>query len=470
MIRRLLSENGLIVAAGLICGATSVIESWLPIAAVLGLGLLYLSLTRPAVPVALAFVGILLDSRGMMDVKVLGLPITLSKLMVMYAVGTHFVHALMGKSPLLRWSPASGAMALIALSMVLSLMNSVQPSLGYMDIIGVLMLILMLHVMYTAVPAGDLPWMMRFMSLVTVSLLVWNILTQRASGFYVTLDNAWQQRTSGAYGDPNAWSTCLVVVCPMLLAFLAKDKHWTATPLLIGLLGAYPLAILQSMSRAGLLAFVLTLPGIAWFLRDKKWLIGAAVVAVLVALPMTINIESMLLRYRTLMDPTLEADLGHASLREREALLNAGIKIFMEHPVTGVGVGMFRMFASFVSAGEVWKIAHNSYVNVAAEQGIPGILAHLYLIWKLIGAAWNGWVKANTEAARTLGLGFLIALGAYGAMAATLNLATFAIAWYMLGVGLLTARYAGAEILHDPLERALAAGRTQNSPSIEATA
>ena len=54
--------------------------------------------------VALAFVGILLDSRGMMDVKVLGLPITLSKLMVMYAVGTHFVHALMGKSPLMRWS------------------------------------------------------------------------------------------------------------------------------------------------------------------------------------------------------------------------------------------------------------------------------------------------------------------------------------------------------------------------------
>lgn len=470
MIRRLLAQDGLIIAVGLLCGATSVLESWLPVAAVLGLGLLYLSLTRPAVPVALAFVGILLDSRGMMDVKVLGLPITLSKLMVMYAVGTHFVHALMGKSPLMRWSPASGAMAAIIMAMLLSLVNSVDPSLGYMDIAGVLMLILMLHVMYTAVPEVDLPWMLRFMCLVTVSLLTWNILTQRAAGFYVTLDNAWQQRTSGAYGDPNAWSTCLVVVCPMLLAFLARDKHWTAMPLLIGLLAAYPLAILQSMSRAGLLAFALTLPGIAYILRDKKWLIVSAIVAVLVVVPLTVNIESMLLRYQTLVDPTLEADLGHASLREREGLLNAGIKIFTQYPVTGVGVGMFRMFAAYVSAGEVWKIAHNSYVNVAAEQGLPGILTHLYLIWKLVGSAWNGWVKARSDAERTFGLGFLISLGAYGAMAATLNLATFAIAWYMLGVGLLSGRYAGAEIVEDPMERAKAMGQKTSTPSIEAAA
>lgn len=468
MIRNLLRENGLVLALGLICGATSVVQSMAPVIVVFGFGLLYLSLTRPAVPVALAFVGILLDARGMTDIRVLGLPITLSKLMVLYAVGSHFVHALLGKSPLMRWSPASGGFAVIVLAMLLSMVNSVQPSLGFMDTAGVIMLILMLHVMYTAVPEPDLPWMLRFMSSVTVTVLTWNILTQRANGFYVTLDNAWQQRTSGAYGDPNAWSTCLVVVCPLLLAFLARDKHWTATPMLVGLLAAYPLAILQSMSRAGLIAFVLTLPGLVWILRDKKWLLISAGLAVLIIVPMTVNIESMLLRYQTLVDPTLESDLGHASLREREGLLAAGIQIFSQYPVTGVGVGMFRMFASYVSAGEVWKIAHNSYVNVAAEQGIPGILAHGFLMWRLVGVAWNGWVKPETEAEQTLGLGFLISLGAYGAMAATLNLATFAIAWYMLGVGMLASRYAGAEIVEDPMERALATGQPLHAPKAAA--
>jgi O-antigen ligase len=208
------------------------------------------------------------------------------------------------------------------------------------------------------------------------------------------------------------------------------------------------------MSRAGLLAFVIISPGVVYVLRNRRSLLVAAGVVVVLSLPMFINLEALMLRYQTLLDPTLEADLGHGSLRERKALLDAGIKIFMEHPWLGVGTGLFRVHASYVSAGEVWKIAHNSYINVAAEQGIPGILSHAYMGALLYQSAWNAAIRSKTEMTRSLGQGFMLSLLAFSAMAFTLNLATFAAAWFMLSLGMVVGRLGEAETVPDRLERA----------------
>lgn len=454
MIRSLLQSNALVIGLGLVLAATSAVESTAPLIAAFGIALLWVSVHRPSVPVALAFCGILFDARGMTSFQIMGLPVTVSKLMVLYAVGSHTLHVLVLRKQLVDWMPVSGAMLAIICTMLLSLVTAVQPSLGYMDIAGVLMLVMMAHLTYSSVPQRDLPWMLRLMSAVTVFVLLWTLFTQRKQGFFVTLDHAWQQRTSGAYGDPNAWSTALLVVCPMLIAFLVKDKHWSATPMLLALGAAFPACIFQSMSRAGLISFVAISPGLFWMVRKRKGLVVLALIALFVTIPMIINIDAALLRYRTLIDPTLESDLGHGSLAERRALLQAGVRIFLENPVLGVGVGLFRMHASYVSAGEVWKIAHNSYVNVAAEQGLPGLLAHGFLMFTLFKSAWACWNRPVDDAARTFGFGFFLSLLAFSAMAATLNLATFAVAWYMLALGLLVGRYHGAEDVVDPVEQA----------------
>lgn len=453
MIRRLLQSQGLVVGAGLVIGATSALESWAPLVALGGLAVLVMSFQRPTVPFALAFFGILMDARGMTALKVLGVPVTLSKVMVLFAVTAHITNALLTRRKIFRPMPGSAGMFAIVTTMILSLVNAVQPSLGYVDTIGVLMLVVMAHLIYEAVREEDVPWLLRFMSAVTLLVLMWTLFTQRKQGFFVTLDHAWQQRTSGAYGDPNAWSTCLLVTCPMLLGFLSTDKHWSSPLLLAGLVATFPACIFQSMSRAGLISFVIILPGIVYILRRQKGLLLVAGAAFVVMIPFIINVEAALLRYRTLLDPTLEADLGHGSLQERAALLKAGIQIFFENPVLGVGVGLFRMHASYVSAGGVWKIAHNSYVNVAAEQGIPGLLAHGFLGWQLLLASWNVANRSRTPATLAVGQGFFLSMLAFAAMAMTLNLATFAVAWFMLGLGLLVGRIGGAEAPRTPEER-----------------
>ncbi|MGC6515811.1 MAG: O-antigen ligase family protein [Myxococcota bacterium] len=443
--RRAVLSTPFAFALAVMFGAGAMVESWLPAALLVGVIVAYASVSRPTIPIALAFLGILLDSRGMTSLRIFGLPLTLSKTMVLFAVGSHLLNALVSRKRLFSVTPMTTGFFAIICTMVMSLITAIMPSWGYMDTIGVLMLALMVHLIYEAIPDEDIPWLLRLMSAMTVGVLLWTLATQRKEGFYVTLDHAWQQRTSGAYDDPNAWSTALLVVCPMLIGALARDKHWSATFLLLGVLFTFPAAILQSMSRAGLLAMVVISPGIVYLLRDRRWLLATAGVGLLAAAPLFINLDALSLRYSTLLNPTLEADLGHGSLSERRALLEAGVKIFLENPVLGVGTGLFRIHASYVSAGQVWKIAHNSYINVAAEQGIPGILSHLFLGYQLYVAAWNAANRSRTPYTLSLGQGFLLSILAFSAMAFTLNLVTFAIAYFMLGLGLRVARAGGAE-------------------------
>jgi O-antigen ligase len=455
MIREVLRQDGIVIAMGLICGAMAVFESWTPAIAAAGAAMLIVSMYRPVVPITMAFLGILLDAQGMFSARVLGVPVTVSKIAVLFAITSHIVNSLVRRRAPIIWTPVTSGWLGILATMVASLIAAIDPSWGYTDTVGVLMLGFMTHLIYRAVDEEAMPWMVRFMGGFTILFLLWTLFTQRKEGWFATLNQSWQQRTSGAFGDPNAWSTALIVICPMLIAGLAADKHRSATPLFVGLLVTFPACILQSMSRAGLLAFVVITPGLVYALRDRRWWLGVAGAALLPLIPFILNVEAVLLRYRTLLDPTLESDLGHGSLRERAALLEAGIQIFLDHPWLGVGTGLFRIHASYVSAGEVWKIAHNSYINVAAEQGIPGLIVHAFFGVQLYRAAWNAATRAHTPYFRAIGQGFFLSLLGFSAMAFTLNLATFASAWYMLSFGLVAGRLGRAELMPDRTERAV---------------
>lgn len=450
----MVGSYGFAIGLALVVGATSVLESWVPLVLIGALIFLYVSLKRPSVPVFFAFVGIMLDAQGMTAFRFLGLPVTIGKVAVLYALGAHVVHRLVLRQRLFSWTPVTAGLFAMLMTMLMSLVNAVDPAWGYADVMGVMMLSLLVHLVYDTVDEEGVEWIVRLMGITVALVLLWTIVTQRKQGFFVTLDHAWQQRTSGAFGDPNAWSTCLLVVCPMLIGAVARDRHWISGPLLLALVALFPAGILQSMSRAGLISFVLVSPGLLYLLRDRRWVIAGGVVVVLLSLPLFVNIDAMLLRYRTLMDPTLEADLGHGSLRERAALLEAGLQMFWENPVMGVGVGLFRVHASYVSAGEVWKIAHNSYLNVAAEQGIPGIISHLYLGYLLAQSIWHCAVRTRTELTQGLGGGMLVSFAGFCIMALTLNLNTFAVAYYMLGFGLMVCKLGGAEEVIDRAEEA----------------
>jgi O-antigen ligase len=94
---------------------------------------------------------------------------------------------------------------------------------------------------------------------------------------------------------------------------------------------------------------------------------------------------------------------------ERMAHWQTGLAMFEAHPFTGVGIGNFNVrFAQFavnpafrVSEGH----AHNYYINAAAETGIIGLTAYLWLILTGLWVSALAVRKSVDPFARAIGIG-----------------------------------------------------------------
>jgi O-antigen ligase len=62
------------------------------------------------------------------------------------------------------------------------------------------------------------------------------------------------------------------------------------------------------------------------------------------------------------------------SSQARRDLLDRAIDIAVHHPVVGIGMGNFHIYSIHE------QVAHNSYVEIAAELGVAGLVAYLVLI------------------------------------------------------------------------------------------
>ena len=63
-----------------------------------------------------------------------------------------------------------------------------------------------------------------------------------------------------------------------------------------------------------------------------------------------------------------------ASVNSRTGILRAGLAMIKQHPVTGVGLALFKPLTQvYEPTLTESKIAHNTYVEVAAEMGLPAL-------------------------------------------------------------------------------------------------
>jgi O-antigen ligase len=96
--------------------------------------------------------------------------------------------------------------------------------------------------------------------------------------------------------------------------------------------------------------------------------------------------EEIVVRRNSDYDPDLEASATSSTESRRELLRNS-IKFTLQHPLFGVGPGMFFTMAEDADAkfnGKrkgTWQGTHNSYTQVSSELGIPGALACVAVIF-----------------------------------------------------------------------------------------
>jgi len=153
------------------------------------------------------------------------------------------------------------------------------------------------------------------------------------------------------------------------------------------------LALVFSWSRGAWLGALAAIAAMAAALPRRMWL-GISGVAIAVAVLLSANTIGLLpsaIRSR-LTDFTQQVQVfdvrgqgitdANYSVLERLAHWQAAGEMIRYHPWTGVG---FSNYESVYSQYALWNWpialghAHNIYLNVAAELGIPGLLAYLFL-------------------------------------------------------------------------------------------
>jgi O-antigen ligase len=83
-------------------------------------------------------------------------------------------------------------------------------------------------------------------------------------------------------------------------------------------------------------------------------------------------------------EPSFNAQLAEGSARDRFEILKTGLSIFASNPVVGVGIGCYREANARYAPQLRERDAHNTYVSLAAETGLPGLLLWLGLVGSVL--------------------------------------------------------------------------------------
>lgn len=88
-------------------------------------------------------------------------------------------------------------------------------------------------------------------------------------------------------------------------------------------------------------------------------------------------------RISTIIDPN---DYNYTGQTGRLNIWKRGIEMMLNHPLLGVGIACFisaegRLYAD---VGSKWQAAHNSFTEIGAELGFPGLIAFCFLIWSSV--------------------------------------------------------------------------------------
>jgi O-antigen ligase len=212
-------------------------------------------------------------------------------------------------------------------------------------------------------------------------------------GIVTAADEAGLTRISGVTGTANELASLLVT--GLLLAgglAIGLRRVPLARIAALAAMAICLIGLFLTASRAGLLALVAALIG-AMFLAGR-WRIGAVVVAVTLGLVMTgyfsfVAPEPVRERVTTVGDGTGRTDIWTIAWRMVD-----------DKPATGVGAGNFTTSSIhyLIEPGTIRRddfildtpqVAHNSYLHVLAELGIPGLALFLAIIGACLSCAWR---------------------------------------------------------------------------------
>jgi O-antigen ligase len=223
----------------------------------------------------------------------------------------------------------------------------------------------------------------------SIERLRWTLLIASASlalaSLYAVRD--WQinhvlypgYRPAGVVGDANYFSVDILLFLPVTLLLAQRPRPFWQRWFCLGCFSVTLFALILSSSRGAFLGLLASSFYLVLRLRHRARNLAVITLSLLVVIMFSPNSPIERFRNPSAGDET--------SADTHVALLHGGIRLILANPVLGVGLDNFMSrIPDYVTREEasrmdrVARVAHNSYVEVGAEVGIPALLVFLGIL------------------------------------------------------------------------------------------
>jgi len=182
----------------------------------------------------------------------------------------------------------------------------------------------------------------------------------------------------GLFNDPNDLAVCFVTAVPLIYWRLQSRPSPLGRILLLGALGLAVGGVIATQSRGGFLGLVVVAGLI--LMRSRRKVAAVFLAAALGIGIVLVSPHGAFERYGTITNYQ-----GEENAQIRLAMWRAGLKMFADHPVLGVGTGQFSIaygkdYRDPDFPYNTWWTAHNTLIQVMAETGIIGLLLWIGLV------------------------------------------------------------------------------------------
>ncbi len=236
--------------------------------------------------------------------------------------------------------------------------------------------------------------------------------TLAAIGFILVLGGSIGGRTAVAgtsFENPNEIAGRLLSGFCFCLFLIWSERGFSVKRTMVLLaMPALLVIVLRTGSRSGLLTLLVI--SVMLFLKTSgpkrlMMLVGAAatVLMLFAFLPQeTLDRYAVIFSTRqdvAMSNITAEQQMAVGSREARQALAEEAFGIAMGHPLLGVGPGVYEAAAAEEAKAEnrraMWHEAHNTFLQLAAEDGLPGLLLYLIAIGYCLWASFSLYRKCK---------------------------------------------------------------------------
>jgi O-antigen ligase len=226
-------------------------------------------------------------------------------------------------------------------------------------------------------------WVLTFLLITTLTRLKRIIFLQSASVALVSLVAIVKGHSvprldgviGGFYSNPNDMAFAIVLSLPFCLAFFLTAKGGLRKALWCFGMLTMAVALVLTASRAGFIDLVIAGTVCLWHFGVKgKRLYLIVATVFLGSILLLVAGKTLMRRFAAISAEEVsngQEDTAHASFEERKEIMFRALDAICHYPILGVGAGDFVVYSG------MWKEVHASYLQIAADGGIPVLLLYL---------------------------------------------------------------------------------------------